>query len=235
MKTKNIIITSLTVFILLLTIAIVLIRVYDIHFNFTTYHSVNDSDYTFSFKGSFGKVRAVKIEKNSKKLCTLPFNASPDIFDDSYSAKWRDINFDGEEDLAFINSKDDDGDIHYIAYIYDPSENEFVYTEALSDLPNFTVDHENKSIYTSYKSKTYIEDPTPNSPEKYEQKTAIGKFELVNGNIINTAERAITFYSENDICCFSIYEYNEKYGKLTYVDEKWFSLDNVDKYPLSWD
>lgn len=233
MKTKNLIITIITVLCLVLCVTILVLRANDVHFNFVTYHSVSDGEYKFSFKGSSDTVRKVKIEKNSKKLCTLPFNASPDIFTDDYSVMWEDVNFDGTDDLLLVFSIDEDNDKHYTAFL--AQSDEFVVSDALTDLTNIVVDKEAKCLITSYYSKTYLEEPRPNVPEKYEERNAISKYELVNGVLINTEERAVTFYSENDIYCYSIYKYSEKYGKLTYFDEKWFYEKDLEKYTLSWD
>ncbi len=235
MKIKNAIITTLTVIILLITVSILLFNILDIQLNFMTYHKAVDGEYTLSFKGSFGNVRKVKISKNSKKLCSLPFNASADIFSDSYEIRWDDVNFDGEQDLLLVCAIDEDGDVHYTALLSDSSENTFIYNESLSDLPNLTLDPESKTLFTSYTEKTFTEEQKPNTPDKYAEKKAIRKYEYLNGEPTATEERAITFYSETDYYCYSIYEYDEKHKELTYRDEKWFSRDKLSSYPLSWD
>ena len=235
MKIKNTIITALTVLILLIAVAVVLFNVFDIHLNVMTYHKQTDGEYTFTFKGSFGTVRKLKISKDSKKLCTLPFNAKSDIFSDSYAIKWDDINFDDIQDVMLTCALDEDGDVHYTAFIYDKSQDTFVYKEALKDLPNPVIDSEKKAIFTQHKEKTFVEDPKPNTPDNYEEKNVITKYEYLNGEPTATEERAITFYSETYYYCYSIYKYNEKYGRLTYSDEKWFHPDKLVEYPLSWD
>ena len=235
MKIKNLIITSLTVFFIVLALAITLIKVTDFKFDIITHHTENDGEYTFVFKGSFNNVRKLTIKKDSKNICTLPFYSDGDIFDDSYSVDWKDINFDSYDDVILLCGRDEDGDLHYTAYIYDSESGKFISKDALMDLPNLTVDNEAKCLYTSYTTKTYIEDPTPNAPDNYEERRAIAKYEYIDGEPVNTTEKAITFYSETYYYCYSVYEYSEKYGKLTYSDEKWFAPKDIDKYPLSWD
>ena len=196
MKTKNNVITALTVILLIIALTVVIFKAFDIHLDIVTYHKANDGEYTFTFKGAFKNVRKVKISKNSKKICSLPFNAKSDVFSDGYKIKWEDVNFDGATDLLLISAIDDDKDIHYTAYISDNANNTFIYKEALADLPNVTVDTEKKMLFTSHTSKTFIEDPEPNTPDNYEEKKAITKYEYKNGEPLATEERAITFYSE---------------------------------------
>ena len=235
MKLKNFIISALTVILLLTSITIVIFKVFDIHLNLITHHKLTDGEYTFSFKGSFKNVRVVKISKDSKKISSLPFNASADIFSDSYSIKWDDVNFDNIEDPILVCATDDDGDLHYTAYIFNKDSNTFSYYEALSDLPNLTIDSEQKALFTSQTQKTFVEESKPNTPDKYELKKAITRYGYLNGVPTALEERALTFYSETYYYCYSVYKYNEKYGELTYSDEKWFHPDKLENYPLSWD
>lgn len=235
MKLKNTIITALTVIFVIISLSLILSKAFDININFINHHKITDGEYTFTFKGTFKTVRAVKISKDSKKLCSLPFNATSDIFSDDYSIKWDDVNFDGVSDPILICATDDDGDVHYTAFINDQSNNTFIYYEALADLPNLKLDSEIKALFTSYTLKNFVEDPKPNTPDNYELKTAIARYEYLNGVPVAMEERATTFYSETYYYCYSVYKYNEKYGKLTYSDEQWFSPDKLDEHPLNWD
>ncbi len=236
MKRKNIIITAITVLLIVIALTILIVRSLGLHFNVITYHTERDGDYAFSFKGSQKTVREVVIKKNSKKLCTLPFNAASSVFSDDYTARWEDINFDGVDDVLLVSAIDaDDNDIHYTAFIYDSSANTFIAKDALADLPNIKIDTDAKCLYTSYTYKELLEDPAPNTPESYERKQAIVRYEYKDGEPIAMEERAITFYSDTYYYCYSIYKYSEKYGELTYFDEKWFHPDKLADYPLSFD
>ena len=202
--------------------------------NIKTYHSFDQEDYSFKFKGSLTTVRKVIIYKDSKKAASLPFKAESDIFkasDDGYSAILKDANGDGETDLILPCEYDDDGDVHYTIYL--SSDTSFVYDELLSDMSNVTLDGE--FILTEETVKETEIEENANSPEIYVTKHSITRYGFTNGAVVALEERAIIYYSENDYYCYSVYAHDDEYGGLKYVDEKWFDPEDLGKYPLGWD
>ena len=220
----------------IISATIVIINVFDIHFNIITYHSFEQDGYSFALKGSSGEVRKVVIKKDSKRLGAFPFSSTSDVFktDKGYSAEFADVNFDGIADLLLPCAFDTDGDVHHSVFLIGDS-GRITYSEKLSDLSNLKLDADNKLIFTEYTSKEVLEEGNANNPEMYETKHVIQKHSFFNGEFITLEERAINYYAENDFYCYSVYEYDESYGGLKYVDEKWFDPDKLDNYPLNWD
>ncbi|MBQ8140339.1 MAG: hypothetical protein IJ038_01440 [Clostridia bacterium] len=222
----------------LLVIAIILfaVRIFDIHFNFITYHSFEQDGYSFEFKGSSDTVRKVKVKLNGKKLCSLPFDSSSEIFSNEfgYSAKFEDINFDGIDDLLLPCAVDADGDIHSSVFLAN-EDGAFDYDEALASLSNLSSDADISELYTEETSKEILAEGTESSPEFYVITHKISRHSFIEGKLVTLEERSIVYYSENDYYCYSVYEYDEEYGELKYVDDKWFEPNELEKYELTWD
>lgn len=236
MKNKKNLILLIAAIIAITAIIILCFKIFDIHFNFVTYHSFEQDGYSFTFKGSSGEVRKLKIEKDSKKITVLPFEASSEVFDNEFgfSAKFIDINTDENKDLIIPRIVDSDGDIHYQAFLSD-TEGGFTYNELLCDLVNVSVDEENSLVFTDSTFKEIIAEETKFSPEFFIRTHMIKKHAFMDGEFITLEERAIIYYSETDYYCYSIYKYDEAEKKLKYVDEQWFDYEEIENYPLGWD
>ncbi len=236
MKNKKNLIFLLAAIISLIAIILLCFNIFDIHLNLIKYHTFEQDSYSFTFKGSLGDVRTLKIKSGSEKIASLPFEASSDVFENEFgfSAKFEDINGDGLADLLLPRIVDDDADIHYQAYPAD-SNLGFTYNEALCDLVNISVDTQNSLIFTDTTFKEILAEETKHSPEFFIRTHMIRKHAFVNGEFITLEERAIIYYSENDFYCYSIYRYDEEDKELKYVDEQWFDPEEIEDYPLGWD
>lgn len=235
MKNKKNIIPILAAVIALIAVTLLCFKIFNVRFNITTYHSFEQNGYSFTFKGSWGEIRKLNIEKDSKKIASLPFESTADIFENEfgYSIFFADINEDGNTDLAVPRIVDADGDIHYQVYL--ANDENFTYNESLCDLSNLSTDEENSLIFTDRTDKEVLVEETKFAPEFFERKHTIAKHSFIDGEFITLEERAITYYSENDFYCYSIYRYDEDAKELKYVDEQWFDPEEIEDYPLNWD
>ena len=236
MNKKKILSIIAIVICFVISATVVIVNLFDIHFNVITYHSFEQDGYSFTFKGSRGSVRKVIIKNDSRRIGAFPFNSSAELFksESDYSASFADINFDGTKDLLLTSAIDTDGDLHVSAFLLSPL-GKITYSDSLGDLSNLKLDPEQKLLFTEYTSKEVTEEATANNPELYEIKHVIQKHAFIEGELITLEERAINYYAENDYYCYSVYEYDKSYGGLKYVDEKWFDPDKLDNYPLNWD
>lgn len=236
MKKKNTILIVLCTITAICTLAIFIINVFDIKFNVVNYHSFDQDEYSFTFKGSFNTVRKVVVKKNSKKLSALPFDSSSEIFDNElgYSAKFLDVNNDSSDDLLLPSAIDNDGDIHYSVFLADANEG-FCFNEDLKDMSNISLDEDTGLILTEDTTKEILAEGTKSSPEFYILRHKIAKHKFDGGKLITLEERSITYYSENDYYCYSVYKYDDDFGGLKYQNEKWFEPDELKNYPLNWD
>ena len=215
-------------------LTLLIFKAFDIHLNLVTYHSFEQNGYSFKFKGSFDTVRKVKISKNGEKLGSFDFDSTSDVFftEFGYKAEFVDVNSDDQSDILLPCAIDQDGDRH-ITIFFVSADDTISFDEQFKDLPNVTVD--GGLIYTEEMTRETIAEGNESHPEFYARKQAITKYQLIGDELRALEQRAITYYSENDYCCYSIYQYNEGFKELTYVDEKWFEPDQMDKYPLNWD
>ena len=235
MGKKNIILIILCAIVAFCTLSVFIINVFDIKFNFVTYHSFEQDGYLFSFKGSHDTVRKMIIKKDSKKLCSLPFDSTSEIFENEFgfSAIFSDLNQDSKDDIILPCALDSDGDIHYSAFLADSSDS-FISVEGMNSLSNISIDEENGYVLTNEITKEILAEGTDTSPEFYVLRHSIARHGFENGKFITLEERAVTYYSENDYYCYSIYEHDEAFGGLKYVDEIWFEPSELGKYPLDW-
>ena len=199
--------------------------------NIISHHTCDAEGYSFSFKGSFYSVKKVVIKSEELGRISLPFEASTDIFDsDDFNITFTDINADGAKDILIPCLYE--GEDTFFS-IFTAKDGSFVYNEALRSLP-FKSSSEG-IIYSEYTQKEIIAEATENSPEDYILTHAIERHVLRDEKLITLERRAIIYYSESNYYCYSIYTYDPEYDELTYSDEKWFSREDVDKYPLNWD
>lgn len=232
MKKKHFI-TALTVIIFALALFLILVNVFDIHFNFVKYHSIDSGSFSFTFKGSFGEVRKVTVKQDGKVLDSAEFAADPSVFDnDSFAPLFLDINTDGKNDILLPFAFDEDGDVHYTAYLL--TENKLVSNDAMKDLSDPYLG-EDGMVYTEFEKKEILSPKTDKSPEKYETYHTIAKHGFIDGNFVTLETRSLIYYSESDYCCYSVYLYDETFKELTYFDEKWFDPIAIGDYPLNWD
>ena len=236
MKKKNIILIILCAITAVCMLSALIINIFNIKFNLISYHSFEQDGYSFTFKGSFNTVRKLVVKQDSKKLCSLPFDAVPDVFDNEFgfSAKFIDVNGDSASDLILPSAVDEDGDIHYSLYLAD-SENGFIFSEDLTDLSNISVEEATGFILTNDQTKEILAEATDSSPEFYILRHKIARHTFRDGKLLTLEERAITYYSENDYYCYSVYKHDDAFGGLKYQDEKWFEPEELENYPLNWD
>lgn len=233
MKAKKALLCILTVIIMLVGAYLIARNIFgfELHFNIIKYHEESVSDYTLKYYGSFGEIRKIKIYKDGKKVCRADFDSSTDFFDNSDARPQPvDLNSDGCDDLLVPFLLDIYDDIHYAAFICVGTD--LAPSEVLSDICNVKTESGTGIVSSEKTEKFYTEKPTENNPEVYEEKHSITEYRWTDGEFLAWSERAVTYYSETDYCCYSVREYDAEYGGLKYVSDKWFEPADMDKYPL---
>lgn len=225
---KKKLITLILCILIVTLIALILIN----RANIITHYTCDAEGYSFTFKGSFNSVKRVIIKSEGSDKLSLPFEASKDLFEENdFNVSFKDINNDGAKDILIPCLYEEDGDILFS--IFTAKNGSFVYSEALRALPFKSCSE--GIIYSEYTHKEIISEAAENTPEDYELTHAIERHVLTGDKFITLERRAIIYYSESDYYCYSIYTYDIEYDELTYSDEKWFSSEELDKYPLNWD
>lgn len=225
LKVKKLILTVLCVLVALALIFLVLNL-----FNFRKFYSCEENGYSFIFRGSIGNVKKVIIKKDGKKLSSLKFSGDKAIFE-NYKIIFADANADGAEDILLPTHTDADGDTYFSLYL--AADNGFIRRDDTSALP-FVDFSESGELRTEYHEKLVTEEAQENAPEGYTTTHAIERYAFVGDKFILMERRAVIYYSENDYYCYSTYAYNEESDEFEYIDEDWFSPDELENYPLSW-
>lgn len=236
MKFKKIFITAVCVVCALTGVWLIVSNLFDFnfHLNLIKYNTVSDGEFTFTFKGAFSQVRKLIVRRDSKKIASLPFEASSDVFGNAekYEPVYSDINFDGHDDIMFVCAYDDDGDIHYSAFIYNPDENTYSYCPGMDDLCNIKVIAESQAVTSEQTERIQLNEPKDGKPALYNEKHSLTEYRWIDGKFTAFRETAITYYEDTDYYSYSVYVYDAEYGGLKYEDEKWFDASELENYKL---
>lgn len=224
-KTSKIITVCLSIIVAALLFALLALI-----FSPVSYYELEQDGYTFVYKGSFGMARKLIIKNGAEKICAVNISSDSDIFDsiDNFSVIIESLEGDDNKDFLIPTAHEEDGDIIYSAILFDGNKSD-------AYLANPTFESELGVIYTTETDKKIIEEGTKTSPEIYELTKKIAKHSLSGDTIITLEERAITYYAENDVYCYSIYQHSERTNALACVDEIWFDPIKLSEYPLDWD
>jgi len=231
-KTKNHIFTAVTIVLIALAILIFLFLLFGWQINYKTHATASTDGITVSLKGNGRQIRRVIIERDGAKKLSLPFSADLSVADASETPLFllQDANFDNHADLLILSAADTDGDIHRTVLFYDSTEETFTADENPIVLVNAIFEAD--VIRTSGKFRKEYAKASDNTPPVYEERDERAIYTMINGILTRTEERAITYYSESDIYCYSVYSYDKELGELSYVDEQWFEETERAKYKL---
>ena len=187
------------------------------------------------FYGSGGEVRKVKIKDTATgKTSKADYFADNGVFASGKDLLvFEDINFDGTRDLLILCADDADGDVHYAAYIYENGK--YIATpngagEKVACLTNYTVNWEKQAVI-SEKTEILTEIATNMNAElDFERRSARVEYRWIDGKLTAVREQRISYYFIDEICAYSIYEYNVEAGELVIKSENWFEPEMLDGY-----
>lgn len=225
-KQNRIFLIVFLIFIFILTLFLIAPTGIFSRFNFQKVSSFTVGEYTFSLYGYRDTARKLKIEQDGKKLGKFDFPATvselPD--DDKRLILW-DADGNGVKDLFVATGKDGDGDLHYRL---------FFLTEDGTCVPAGDIDFANPTptsdgfvcIETIFRETA---DPEKNESVPYEKISCRREFSAVDCHVTENRCITLTYYSETDIYCFSVAEYDAESGELGYPIDKWYSPERYEK------
>jgi hypothetical protein len=191
-------------------------------------------EYTLKFYGNLEKTHVLKVYEGSIRRATLPISVENEIFDEANKLipYLEDVNGDGHPDLFVPHSKDNNLDFRYAVFVWDNKSSMFTDTGVLGDLANIKIDLNENTVTSKMLLRTVVAEAQPNLPEEYESKNVYNEYKLINGTFVAYRKLSLTYYSETDIYCYSIFEYNSETKELEYFDEQWMDAEEAKNITL---
>ena len=190
--------------------------------------------YTLKFYGDFEKTHILKVYEGSVRRATLPISIENDIFEEAnkFIPYFEDINGDGHPDLFVPHSKDTNLNFRYAVFLWNNKASMFTDIGVLNDLANIKVNTDQNTVSSSMLIRTVIEEAKPNIPEIYTTEKIFTEYKIIDDVFVKYNEISLTYYSETDIYCYSIYEYDIETKTLECVEERWLSEEKADEITI---
>ena len=233
-KRKNIIFCIAVICCIIVCLFIIITKVFNIELYLIKHHEMQLSEYTLKFYGDLEKTHILKVYEGSIRRATLPISIENEIFDEANKLipYLDDVNGDGHPDLFIPHSKDNNLDFRYAIFTWDNESEMFTDTGVLGDLANIEVDLNENTITSKMLLRTGVTESQPNLTEEYELKNVYTEYKLADGAFVEYRKLSLTYYSESDIYCYSIYEYNSETKELEYFDEQWMDAEEAKNITL---
>ena len=233
-KRKNIIFYVVAICCIIVCLFIIITNVFNIELYLIKHHEMQLNEYTLKFYGDFEKTHVLKVYEGSIRRATVPILVENEIFDEANKLipYLDDVNGDGHLDLFVPHSKDNNLDFRYAIFTWDNNSSMFTDTGVLYDLANIDVDLNENTVTSKMLLRTVVAEAQPNLPEEYELKNVYTEYKLIDGAFVSYRELSLTYYSESDIYCYSIYEYNSESKELEYLDEQWIDAEDAQNITL---
>ena len=228
-KRKNIIFCIAVICCIIVCLFIIITKVFNIELYLIKHHEMQLSEYTLKFYGDLEKTHILKVYEGSIRRATLPISIENEIFDEANKLipYLDDVNGDGHPDLFIPHSKDNNLDFRYAIFTWDNESEMFTDTGVLGDLANIEVDLNENTITSKMLLRTGVTESQPNLTEEYELKNVYTEYKLADCAFVEYRKLSLTYYSESDIYCYSIYEYNSETKELEYFDEQWMDAEEA--------
>ena len=235
MKLKNTLLIILVTVCALACAVMLLTNIFDLELNPIKLHQHQLGEFTLKLYGNLSECRIVKVYDKSVRLATLKLNVDKELLSESslFDPYLTDINGDGHLDLIIPHSKDSNQSIIYSAFTWDNEIRQFIPQTALTKLANIEINTDNNTIASTVNTRIVIAEEQANVPEVFEDETCFTEYKLIENIFVPFRERSLTYYSDTDIYCYSIYDYNEKTKELEYTDEQWITEEEAKNIKLS--
>lgn len=183
---------------------------------------------TFSLYGN-GRIERIAVHRGEEHIGTYTERGmSRDMLaaldDDSYGLILTELNFDGMPDMCIKNAKGSAG-VRYAVYLWDAAQDGYVYHEALSALQGMGMLATEQAI-TAREFEHIIDPATGDTPEMYIEREAFVIYRWIDGVLTEVHRKEKTYYEENDIYCYAVYE-RDVNGETVTVRESWISPEDM--------
>lgn len=184
--------------------------------------------YTFTYKGSFGKISRLLIEKDGKTLGEHELEADASLFDsekDMKSARFLHVGENGEAAILVPYALDEDGDAHYLLLELDADG-----TCSLTDvrIVNPSIDEKSGRTVSEEAQRIDIGEPLPDGRAPYESSATHTEYTLDGTTLIPFLSYSVTYHSETDIYRFSVAFYDDELGGFGDSEDEWLLPDEYE-------
>ena len=232
MKRKNTILFIAIIVVILACLFVLSVNTLDL--NIIKHHDTQLRNLSIKYYGDFDSINVVKVYNGAIRRGTFDLSVSEDVIDsiNKNPPYLYDLDRDGIEDLLIPHSSDKNGDIRYAVFFWKNDVSMYEASELLRDLANVKIDDDH-SITSSVSLHTVIHPEENNLPEIYEEKTVITEFKLCEDSFKLLREYTLIYYSENDIYCYIMNDYDTKTGELVSAIEDWLTPEEASKIQVS--
>ncbi len=181
---------------------------------------VSCADYTCRLYG-YDSVRRIKVISSGKTIASIRTDGAVAGTSD-YGFFFVDANFDGHDDICLAVSVGEDG-TKYNFWIYNTTKKNFGTDKTLNSLLSPSFDKTTETITAPYKTHT-IDPAVGTDPETYIDEEGTITYEWRQGALTAIHKECVTYYSESEIYCVSIWDINAD-GELEPTEENWMVPD----------
>ena len=218
MKLKKIILIVIACVAVLIALCAILKP--DISLSVIKYHTEEHGDTVFSFYGSFGRVKKIKVVEGGEKLRSISLDIDADALkaEGISAVETCDVNADGSDDILILTHVDDEGDGHRRLFLRSGDDFEIV---GDTDIVNYRMENGvlvSEDSRLKYLAKTVEEYTVP-----FERSVTREEYSYLDGYMTLIRRFSVSYYSESDIYCVGLFEYDSAVGDIVYTDEKWLS------------
>ena len=227
MKRKNIVLFIAIAICLVLCLFVFLVKVAEV--NIIKHDDINLGELSVEYYGGFDVVRVVKIYDGSIRKGTFELLVDKDLLAKSneYPPYLDDLNGDGHEDILIPHSTDSKLNVRYAAFIWNNDKKMFEECELLGDIANISI-NESDVISSNMELHIVITPEQKNTPEEYEKHYISAEYKIEDGKITPIREYTLIYYSENDIYCHVMKDYNPENGELISTVEDWMTPEEAE-------
>ena len=228
MKRKNIVLFIAIALCLVLCLFVFLIKVVEV--NIIKHDEITLGELSVEYYGGFDIVRIVKVYDGAIRRGTFELSVDKELLDRSNECPpyLDDLNGDGHEDILIPHSTDSNLDVRYAAFIWNNETKMFEECELLADIANISIN--DSDVLSSNMELRIVTIPEQkNIPEEYEKYYISAEYKRADGKITPIRQYTLIYYSENDIYCHVMEDYNPENGELISTVEDWMTPEEAEK------
>ena len=192
--------------------------------NYETLYEITKGDVTYTLEGTGGIPKRISLIKDGYAIYRLDIHPDASVGSDNgtYGFFVEDANFDGVNDL-FIATKKEGELCTYDVYLATNGGSSFTKSKELSALTNVRVKKEYNAVFGFTQTKA------PAGGDHYTLCDRSTKYVWENGRLVPDLYVALTYYSEQNLYCYSTAIYDENAKDFDPPRDKWLTPSEYEK------
>lgn len=186
--------------------------------DYETLYEITKGDLTYVLEGIGSTPKRIALVNDGYVIRRIDIDVDDSVQneDSRYGFYVEDANFDGKNDLIIATEKE--GDIcTYDVYLAANEKTDFSYSKQLSSLKNLRVRAEYQAVFGFDRTQEFESDGHYTLCDK------ATKYTWKNGTLIPDIYASLTYYSEQNLYCYSYATYDEAAGAFTPSKDTWLT------------